>query len=109
MAEDGTSDDTSRKFSGHLSLPRGSLVSAMLKQNGTVVPDSRSVEIVLTAEMRRRRASRSSSVGARSLRSVLRWLHLDWLLLSVVLVIVWGLLTLPIIFFHSEIVSLGIV
>ena len=109
MTEDRTSDESSslkKKYSDHLSVPHGSLVTVSLKQNGTVVPAS--VEIVLTAELQQHphsRGSKSSSVGARSLRSLLRRVHWDWLLLSVVLVIVWGLLILPIIYFHTEIVS----
>ena len=41
----------------------------------------------------------------RAVRARLQRLPLDWFLLTVVLLVVWGLLLLPIIYFHTEIVS----
>ncbi len=40
-----------------------------------------------------------------AVRTQLQNLPLDWMCLSVVLLIVWGLLILPIIYFHTDIVS----
>ena len=46
-----------------------------------------------------------NALDAKSLRLLFQRLPLDLICLSAVLVVVWGLLLLPIIYFHTEIVS----
>ena len=50
-------------------------------------------------------AAGGNALDAKSLRLLFQRLPLDLICLSAVLVVVWGLLLLPIIYFHTEIVS----
>lgn len=51
------------------------------------------------------KCSSAALEGARGVVKLVRRLPLEWIGLSAVLIVVWGLLMLPIIYFHTEIVS----
>ena len=46
-----------------------------------------------------------SSQNSRILMKIKKWLRVDTVIVGVILVIVWGLLLLPIIFFYLPVVS----
>lgn len=86
----------------HLAM---SEVTGSTQPNGSGI-DHLKQETAINGLGEKAKCSKSIIEPKTALRNLVKRLPLDWICLSVVLLIVWGLLLLPIIYFHTEIVSL---